>query len=75
MFHIVLSVDDNYIKYSAVLINNIIKTINKENYNTKAPIYFHIFTDASLSNLSKDNLDILEKTYLKFTLAKSKYTL
>lgn len=72
MFHIVLSVDDNYIKYSAVLINNIIKTINKENYNTKAPIYFHIFTDASLSSLSKDNLDILEKNLSKIYPCKIK---
>lgn len=58
MYHVVFNCDDNYVKYTAVLISNIIQMTNSDsatiNYPNK-PYYFHILSDF----ISQDNINKL----------------
>ncbi|MBK1993889.1 glycosyltransferase family 8 protein, partial [Campylobacter novaezeelandiae] len=59
MFHIIMSADENYIKYSAVLITSIIK-------NTNLSKKFKDFCDQEDFRPLKDNNTLDSYSYLKF---------
>ncbi|EMS7184487.1 glycosyltransferase family 8 protein [Campylobacter lari] len=61
MYHIVFSADENYIKYTAVLIASIIKNTDKNKFYQENEIYyFHILSN-DISNHTKNKLQKLEQ--------------
>ncbi|HEC1775557.1 TPA: glycosyltransferase family 8 protein, partial [Campylobacter lari] len=61
MYHIIFSADENYIKYTAVLITSIIKNTDKNKFYQENEIYyFHILSNA-ISNHTKNKLQKLEQ--------------
>ena len=64
MYHIVFNADENYIKYTAVLITNIIHKIDKTSNNASMPICFHILTN-HLSQNTQEKLNALQNSALQ----------
>ncbi|EAH8337341.1 glycosyltransferase family 8 protein [Campylobacter upsaliensis] len=59
MYHIFLTADEKYVKFSSVLMSSIIKNATQD--YERRPFYFHILSDF-ISDMTKEKLKILQKS-------------
>ncbi|EKJ0974248.1 glycosyltransferase family 8 protein, partial [Campylobacter coli] len=64
MYHIIFSADENYIKYTSVLITSIIKNTNPKNHFQNRPYSFHILSNF-VSEETREKLERLKKELSK----------
>ncbi|EDO7682823.1 glycosyltransferase family 8 protein, partial [Campylobacter coli] len=64
MYHIVFNADENYIKYTSVLITSIIRNTNPKNHFQNKPYNFHILSNF-VSKRTRKKLDWLKKELYK----------
>ncbi|HEF3642038.1 TPA: glycosyltransferase family 8 protein [Campylobacter jejuni] len=60
MYHIIFSADENYIKYTSVLITSIIKNTNPKNHFQNRPYSFHVLSNF-VSEETREKLECLKK--------------